>query len=161
MKRKRESIRIWVIGRKLWITTGCLILVVAMFWVVNIPTAVRVSSTTRELPIYSVQRDQKMVAISFDAAWADVSLRTWERFCSHVRISFFRASHPAWMFQQRFALCVSSLRYNKNRRWETNGPVQAMQYGHDKQKHVLFKKNHITNQLPRLIVNSIFSEPTK
>ena len=92
MKRKRESIRIWVIGRKLWITTGCLILVVAMFWVVNIPTAVRVSSTTRELPIYSVQRDQKMVAISFDAAWADVSLRTWERFCSHVRILFFRAS---------------------------------------------------------------------
>jgi len=109
MKRKRESIRIWVIGRKLWITAGCLILVVAMFWVVNIPTAVRVSSTTRELPIYSVQRDQKMVAISFDAAWADVSLRTWERFCSHVRISFFRASHPAWMFQQRFALCASSL----------------------------------------------------
>ena len=43
-----------------------------MFYVVNHPAVVGASATTRQLPIYCVQRDQKMISISFDAAWADV-----------------------------------------------------------------------------------------
>ena len=36
---------------------------------------VSAASSNRQLPIYCVQRDQKMVAISFDAAWGDVRER--------------------------------------------------------------------------------------
>ena len=35
----------------------------------NYPAAVSASAATRQLPIYCVQRTQKMCAISFDAAW--------------------------------------------------------------------------------------------
>ncbi len=45
--------------------------VAAIFWVVNSPAVVGASSTQRVLPIYSVQRDDKTVAISFDAAWGN------------------------------------------------------------------------------------------
>jgi len=47
----------------------------AMFYIVNHPAIVGAAATTRQLPIYSVQRVQKMVFISFDAAWGDVIIR--------------------------------------------------------------------------------------
>ena len=42
-----------------------------MFYIVNFPAAVGASAATRQLPIYCVQRDQKLVSISFDAAWGN------------------------------------------------------------------------------------------
>ena len=41
----------------------------AIFGAVNAPAAVRASVATRQLPIYCVERDQKVCSISFDAAW--------------------------------------------------------------------------------------------
>ena len=41
----------------------------AIFAAVNYPAAVSASAAARQLPIYCVQRDQKVCAISFDAAW--------------------------------------------------------------------------------------------
>ena len=75
MTKKQERIRIFFIRRKWWSAAACLCLGAAMFYVVNYPAAVGVSSTARQLPIYCVQRDQKMLSISFDAAWGDVILR--------------------------------------------------------------------------------------
>ena len=49
----------------------CLCLAAAIFYVVNYPPAVGAAATTRQLPIYCVQRDQKLVSISFDAAWGN------------------------------------------------------------------------------------------
>ena len=46
--------------------------VAAIFWVVNSPAIVGVSASARKLPIYSVQRDNKAVSLTFDAAWGDV-----------------------------------------------------------------------------------------
>ncbi|MDR2360560.1 MAG: polysaccharide deacetylase family protein [Oscillospiraceae bacterium] len=43
----------------------------AMFWFVNTPTIVGVSATARKLPIYRVSREQKMVSLTFDAAWGN------------------------------------------------------------------------------------------
>ena len=43
----------------------------AMFVTVNHPAVVGVAASERELPIYCVERDQKMLSISFDAAWGD------------------------------------------------------------------------------------------
>ena len=49
----------------------CTIVAAAMFYLVNYPAAINTASAARQLPIYCVQRDQKVVAISFDAAWGN------------------------------------------------------------------------------------------
>ena len=54
---------------------GCLLVAALMFGVVYYPAAVSVAGTTRQLPIYCVQREQKVVSISFDAAWGDARVR--------------------------------------------------------------------------------------
>jgi polysaccharide deacetylase family sporulation protein PdaB len=48
-----------------------LLAVAAIFWVVNSPAVVGAAASERVLPIYSVQRQDKTVAISFDAAWGN------------------------------------------------------------------------------------------
>lgn len=53
----------------------CLLCAAAMFYIVSHPAIVGAAATTRQLPIYCVQRDQKVVALSFDAAWGDVRVR--------------------------------------------------------------------------------------
>jgi polysaccharide deacetylase family sporulation protein PdaB len=51
----------------------------AIFAAVNAPAFVAASGTQRQLPIYCVERDQKVCAISFDAAWgADNTLAILE-----------------------------------------------------------------------------------
>ncbi len=52
-------------------TASMFILVALIFGLVNNPMIVGVSATTRELPIYSVERQDKVVALSFDAAWGN------------------------------------------------------------------------------------------
>ena len=47
------------------------LLVAAIFWVVNSPAVVGAAASKRSLPIYSVERPDKTVAISFDAAWGN------------------------------------------------------------------------------------------
>ena len=47
------------------------LLTFAVFWVVNAPASVATSVTTRQLPIYCVDRSDKMISISFDAAWGN------------------------------------------------------------------------------------------
>lgn len=50
---------------------GLVLVVVLIFWAVNSPAIVGVSATQRQLPVYNVQRDDKVVALSFDAAWGN------------------------------------------------------------------------------------------
>jgi len=52
-------------------TLSFIFAIVAMFYVINSPQIVGVSATQRVLPIYSVERDNKAVALSFDAAWGN------------------------------------------------------------------------------------------
>ena len=40
-------------------------------WLINNPAIVGAAATTRELPIYCVQRDNKCVSLTFDAAWGN------------------------------------------------------------------------------------------
>ena len=49
----------------------CAAAVCLMFYVVNYPSAVDASASARQLPIYCVQRDQKLLSVSFDAAWGN------------------------------------------------------------------------------------------
>ena len=52
-----------------WLALG--LVVVLMFWTVNNPAIIGTAATTRQLPVYCVQRDDKVVALSFDAAWGN------------------------------------------------------------------------------------------
>lgn len=61
--------------KKLHTAALCLALSALIFSVVNLPAAIGAAATTRQLPIYCVQRDQKMISLSFDAAWGDVKVR--------------------------------------------------------------------------------------
>lgn len=50
---------------------GVIAIIIGMFYVINCPEIVGASATERALPIYSVERDNKVVALSFDAAWGN------------------------------------------------------------------------------------------
>ena len=62
--------------RKLLGPTALVLAVIAIFWVVNSPAIVGVSASARQLPIYSVQRDNKAVSLTFDAAWGNEDTQT-------------------------------------------------------------------------------------
>lgn len=54
------------------ITGAALVLAVALiFWTVNSPAVVGASATTRILPIYCVQKEEKVCSLTFDAAWGN------------------------------------------------------------------------------------------
>lgn len=55
---------------------GFILAIALIFWAVNSPMIVGVSAAQRKLPIYNVQRDDKTVAISFDAAWGNEDTQT-------------------------------------------------------------------------------------
>lgn len=55
---------------------GLVFAVVLILWTVNNPAIVGASATQRLLPIYSVQHEDKIVAISFDAAWGNEDTQT-------------------------------------------------------------------------------------
>ncbi|NCE65314.1 polysaccharide deacetylase family protein [Pseudoflavonifractor sp. 524-17] len=63
--------RFLVLKRKHLLFAACALIAVLMFTVVNHPAIVGAAAASRQLPIYCVQRDQKMVSISFDAAWGN------------------------------------------------------------------------------------------
>ncbi len=66
----------WIqVKRKHLTVLGCALAAAVILGAVNAPAVVGVSASQRQLPIYCVQRDQKMISISFDAAWGDVILR--------------------------------------------------------------------------------------
>ena len=50
--------------------------VILIFWTVNSPVLVGASASQRQLPVYCVQRRDKVAAISFDAAWGNEDTQT-------------------------------------------------------------------------------------
>ena len=63
--------KLLLLRRKLLTLCACLLCAAAMFYIVSHPAVIGAAATTRQLPIYCVQRDQKVVALSFDAAWGN------------------------------------------------------------------------------------------
>ena len=58
--------------KKRWLMAAAGVLAtIAMAAAAAVPSAVTASVSTRQLPIYCVDRDQKVVSISFDAAWGN------------------------------------------------------------------------------------------
>ena len=63
--------KMFLVKRKILTAAVCLLLAAGMFYVVNHPAIVGAAAAARQLPIYCVQRDQKVLSISFDAAWGN------------------------------------------------------------------------------------------
>lgn len=63
--------RVFVFRRNLLTIAACGVVVLGMFWLVSHPNAVGAAATERQLPIYCVQREEKVVALTFDAAWGN------------------------------------------------------------------------------------------
>ena len=63
--------RIFLLRRRHLVALLGVVLVLAIFAVVNAPAAVIASASTRQLPIYCVDRSDNLVSISFDAAWGN------------------------------------------------------------------------------------------
>lgn len=70
------KVRILLLRR--WYVAGgaALLAAAAIFCAVHYPAAVATAAATRQLPIYSVERQQRMCAISFDAAWGNEDTQT-------------------------------------------------------------------------------------
>lgn len=68
-------------------TVTFLLIIVLMFWTVNSPAIVGASASARQLPVYSVQRDDKVVALSFDAAWGNEDTQNLIDILNHYQIN--------------------------------------------------------------------------
>ena len=75
MKEKR--VRIFLLRRWYMVGGAALAMAAVIFYVVNYPASVS-TAASRQLPIYSVERNQKVCAISFDAAWGEEKVRNPE-----------------------------------------------------------------------------------
>lgn len=73
MHKVRQAIRK---HRKLLSACAMVLAIALMFWAVNSPAIVGVSAAKRVLPIYSVQRDDRVVSLTFDAAWGNEDTQT-------------------------------------------------------------------------------------
>ena len=62
--------------KKLVCAAAFLLAVAVIFGIVNNPAIVGASATTRLLPIYCVERDNKAVSLTFDAAWGNEDTQT-------------------------------------------------------------------------------------
>ena len=67
--------KIICLRRKVLVAVGCLAAAFLMCWAAASPKAVGAAATDRQLPIYCVQKDYKVVSLTFDAAWGDVRVR--------------------------------------------------------------------------------------
>lgn len=63
--------KIFVLRRGLLTIAACAAVALGMFWLVSHPNAVGAAATERQLPIYCVQTEEKVVALTFDAAWGN------------------------------------------------------------------------------------------
>ena len=67
---------IWAKNKSVLSALGFVLAIALIFWAVSSPAIVGVSAAQRKLPIYSVERDDKTIAISFDAAWGNEDTQT-------------------------------------------------------------------------------------
>lgn len=74
-KKTTGKARLVILKRKWLMLAAAAVCSIAIFCAVNAPASVSASVATRQLPIYCVERDQKVCSISFDAAWGNVRVR--------------------------------------------------------------------------------------
>ncbi len=71
-----SKVKIFLLHRWYVMGAGVLLAAAAIFYAVNYPVMIRTAAAARQLPIYSVERTQRVCAISFDAAWGNEDTQT-------------------------------------------------------------------------------------
>lgn len=72
MNNSSYRVKRWVLRhKKETIVLFALCVLLGFPWLINNPAIIGASATTRELPIYCVDRDNKCVSLTFDAAWGN------------------------------------------------------------------------------------------
>mgnify|MGYP007064492985 CR=1 FL=1 len=71
---KKSRVRVFLLHRRL-LAVLCTLAVAAGIFYVTLYPASQAAASTRQLPIYSVERKEKLCSISFDAAWGDGKMR--------------------------------------------------------------------------------------
>lgn len=96
--------------KKYFLFAVAVILSTAIFAAVNAPAAVSASVATRQLPIYCVERDQKVCSISFDAAWgADNTQKILDVLAKYnVKATFFVVGNWADQYPEQAKAIVDS-----------------------------------------------------
>ena len=109
-KREAPRLRFLVLRRKTLTVGTALLAAAAIFGAVNAPAAVRASVATRQLPIYCVERDQKVCSISFDAAWgADNTQKILDVLADYgVKATFFVVGNWADQYPEQAKAIVDS-----------------------------------------------------
>ena len=109
-KREAPRPRFLVLRRKTLTVGAALLAAAAIFGAVNAPAAVRASVATRQLPIYCVERDQKVCSISFDAAWgADNTQKILDVLADYgVKATFFVVGNWADQYPEQAKAIVDS-----------------------------------------------------
>ena len=109
-KRETAKPRFLVLRRRTLTIGAALLAALAIFGAVNAPAAVRASAATRQLPIYCVERDQKVCSISFDAAWgADNTQKILDVLADYgVKCTFFVVGNWADQYPEQAKAIVES-----------------------------------------------------
>ena len=76
LRSKEPRRRVIVLRRRHVAIPAALLCICALCLLANLPAYVSASTATRQLPIYCVQRDSKVCALSFDAAWGNEDTQT-------------------------------------------------------------------------------------
>ena len=76
---RNGRVRVFLLRRRAVAAVGALVLAGAIFWAVSYPAGTPASAVQRQLPIYSVEREQKMCSVSLVAAWGDAKVRQFTR----------------------------------------------------------------------------------
>lgn len=100
----------FLIRRRALTLAACAAAVCLMFYVINYPAAVDASASQRQLPIYCVQRDQKLASVSFDAAWGDVKERQEKHTPADLRLKpeIYAKDQPRWTRRRTMELRTGS-----------------------------------------------------
>lgn len=75
MKKIKISLPQGKTGKRLLASVGAFVVLVAAFFLSPPGKAVVAAALKRDLPIYCVQKEKKVVSLTFDAAWGNGKMR--------------------------------------------------------------------------------------
>ena len=89
--RARRKKRLFVLPKRVLALPAALLCICSLCVLTTLPASVTTAATERQLPIYCVERDQKMVSLTFDAAWGNEDTQTLIDILDHygVKATFF------------------------------------------------------------------------
>ena len=108
--KTKQARRVFFVRKRTLAIPAGLAAVCALCLITTLPSYVSAASTQRQLPIYCVERDQKVCSISFDAAWgADNTQKILDVLADYgVKCTFFVVGNWADQYPEQAKAIVES-----------------------------------------------------